>query len=182
MSQQDDNAEQQLASRSVYAGRSLRLEVDSVLLPNGKDTVREVVRHKGSVCIVAMQDDRVYFVRQYRYATGQSLLELPAGTLEPDEDPETTARRELEEEIGCAAERMTFLFEGYVSPGYTDELQRFYLAEGLRPQRAGTDEDEFIAVETMTWREAMAALDEGAFRDSKTVAGLLSAARRLGFP
>lgn len=180
MSHETDNTEHQTASHNIYEGRTLQLVVDAVRLPNGKDGVREVVRHKGSVCIVAVDGDTVYFVRQFRYATGRTLLELPAGTLDPGEDAETTARREIEEEIGLAAERVTFLFEGYVSPGYTDELQRFFLAEGLSPKASPSDEDEFIDVETMTWAEALAAVDRGDFQDSKTVAGLLAAARRLG--
>jgi len=176
------NAEERISGRTVYEGKTLNLVVDEVRLPNGREGIREVVRHKGSVVVVAAKEGRGYFVRQYRYATGESLLELPAGTLDPDEDAETAARREVEEEIGLSAERMTLLFEGYVSPGYTDELQRFYLAEGLTECEAEGDDDEFIDIETIPWAEALEMVDRGAFRDSKTVAGLLAAARRLGNP
>jgi ADP-ribose pyrophosphatase len=174
-----DNTEQTLERKTVYEGKTLTLRADTVRLPDGKAATREVVQHKGSVCIVALQDAHVYFVRQYRYATGESLLELPAGTLNAGEDPETCARREIEEEIGFSAEQMTFLFEGYVSPGYTSELQRFFLARGLQPAQAEADEDEFIDVVRMRWEEAMDAVSRGTFRDTKTVAGLLFAARVL---
>jgi ADP-ribose pyrophosphatase len=150
-----------------------------VRLPDGNTAKREIVDHNGSVCIVALHEGNVYFVRQFRYATGESLLELPAGTLNSGEDAETCARREIREEIGFSAERMTFLFEGYVSPGYSGELQRYFLAEGLRPAPAAADDDEFLDVETMAWPEALERVGRGEFRDTKTVAGLLCAARLL---
>lgn len=174
-----DNTEEALDRKTIYDGKTLTLRVDTVRLPNGKSALREVVEHKGSVCIVAVQDGEVFFVRQYRHATGESLLELPAGTLEPGEEPEACARRETEEEIGMAAARMTWLFEGYVSPGYTSELQRFYLAQGLTPKTAQADDDEFLDVVRMPWPEALEAVSRGELRDTKTVAGLLAAARHL---
>lgn len=183
MSQSDketQNTERLIERHTVYEGKTLDLHVDDVRLPNGKEGKREVVSHKGSVAVIAVKDDRVFFVRQFRHATGEELLELPAGTLDPGEDAETTARREIEEEIGYRADRVTLLYEGYVSPGYTSELQRCFLAEGLSEQSAEADDDEFLDVVTMTWPEALAEIDRGGFRDSKTVAGLLAAARRLG--
>jgi ADP-ribose pyrophosphatase len=174
-----DNTEHLLNRKTIYEGRALSLYVDTVRLPDGNTATRETVEHRGSVCIVAVQDGHVYFVRQHRHAAGESLLELPAGTLDAGEDAETCAHREIQEEIGFAAGRMTFLFEGYVSPGYTGEMQRFFLAQDLRPAEAEHDEDEFLDVVRTPWSEAMDAVARGAFRDTKTVAGLLCAARRL---
>jgi ADP-ribose pyrophosphatase len=162
-----------------FTGRAFAVRVDDVRLPNGRESVREVVVHKGSVCIVPTDGETVYFVRQYRHATGETLLELPAGGLNPGEEPEACARREIQEEIGLAARDMTLLFEGYVSPGYTSELMRFFLAENLSPSVADADDDEFIDVVSMSWPDAVAAAERGEFRDNKTVAGLFAAARRL---
>lgn len=175
-----DNIEHPLSRKTIYEGKTLTLNVDTVRLPDGNSASREVVAHKGSVCIVAVRDENVFFVRQYRHAAGETLLELPAGTLNAGEDPTSCARRESEEEIGMSPGRLTFLFEGYVSPGYTNELQRFYLAEDLQPAQAAADDDEFLEVEEMPWHEVLDAVARGRFRDTKTVAGLLMAARHIG--
>jgi ADP-ribose pyrophosphatase len=173
------NGEETLSTETIYEGRTLTLHVDSVRLPDGNTAKREIVDHRGSVCIVALHEGSVYLVRQYRHAAGESLLELPAGTQNDGEGAEACAYREIREEIGFAADRMTFLFEGYVSPGYTGELQRYFLAEGLRPAPAEADDDEFLDVEPMPWAEALSRVARGEFRDTKTVAGLLCAARFL---
>lgn len=175
-----DFTEGRLHRQEIYSGRVVNLTVDTVRLPDGKEGVREVVHHRGSVCIVATHEGDVFLVRQYRYPTQETLLELPAGTAEPGEEREATARREAEEEIGWRPGRMTFLFEGYVSPGYTSELQSFFLAEDLQPAVSHCDDDEFIDVVRLSWSDALQAVEQGTLRDSKTVAGLLAAAHRLG--
>ena len=164
---------------TLYTGKTLNVHKDVVILPNGKEAFREIVEHRGSVVIVACNEEIVYFVRQYRHATGEVLLELAAGTMGVDEDPADCAARECAEELGLSPARLTPLCEGYVSPGYTSELQRFFLAQDLSPASAECDDDEFIDVVQMPWREALAALDRGEFRDSKTILGLLTAVRYL---
>lgn len=176
----DSKVETLIRRETPYAGKTLTLHKDIVRLPNGKDAFREIVDHRGSVVIVAATGTDVYFVRQYRHATGETLLELAAGTIDTGEDPATCAVRETAEELGLAAGKLTQLCQGFVSPGYTSELQSFFLAEDLSPATAECDDDEFLDVVTMTWEAALAALDRGEFRDSKTVLGLLMAARRLG--
>lgn len=165
---------------TLYSGKTLSVHRDIVTLPNGRESFREIVEHRGSVVIVACTAETVYFVRQFRHATGEVLLELAAGTMGLDEDPAECAARETAEELGLSPAHLTLLCEGYVSPGYTSELQRFYLAQELTPASADCDEDEFIDVVQMTWRDALTALDCGEFRDSKTILGLLTAARFVG--
>jgi ADP-ribose pyrophosphatase len=165
---------------TIYTGKTLNVHKDIVTLPNGREAFREIVEHRGSVVIVACNEDVVYFVRQYRHATGEILLELAAGTMGANEDPADCAARETAEELGLSPARLTLLCEGYVSPGYTSELQRFFLAQDLSPATAECDDDEFIDVVQMPWHDALAALDRGEFRDSKTILGLLTAVRRLG--
>lgn len=161
-------------SREVFAGRIVKLRVDSVALPNGKTVEREVVEHRGAMAMVVLDDqDQVLLVRQHRPAVGEDLLELPAGTLEVDETPEACAKRELAEELGMAASRWTPLAQCYSSPGFCTELLHLYLAEGLTPAQGQPDEDEAITVERLPLAEARARVADGTIRDAKTIAGLL---------
>lgn len=161
-------------SREVFAGRIVKLRVDSVALPNGKTVEREVVEHRGAVAMVVLDDqDQVLLVRQHRPAVGEDLLELPAGTLEVDETPEACAKRELAEELGMAASRWTPLAQCYSSPGFCTELLHLYLAEGLTPAQGQPDEDEATTVERLPLAEARARVADGTIRDAKTIAGLL---------
>lgn len=175
MADKTTHCEETLNRRVVFQGRTFGVTVDTVRLPDGRERVREIVRRSNSVVIIAIQDDCVFFVRQFRFAAGSDLLELPAGTLEPGEDAETAARREIQEEIGYRADTMSLLFEGYVSPGYTTEYQFFYLAEGLTKSEAEGDEDEYLERETLPFEEALRRARHGGFEDVKTVAGLLAA-------
>ncbi|NMC81950.1 MAG: NUDIX hydrolase [Armatimonadetes bacterium] len=172
--------ERTLQTERIYEGRILSLRLDTVLLPNGKEGRREIVEHNGSVVVIPTDGEAVYFVNQYRHATGLTLLELPAGSVEAGEDYTVCAERECEEETGFRPGKVTYLCEGYVSPGYTSELQKYYLAEHLTPVTAEHDEDEFIDVVRIPWEEALRKVDAGEFLDTKSVAGLLMAARRLG--
>jgi ADP-ribose pyrophosphatase len=175
-----DLTEKTLETRRGFDGRLLRVRVDTVALPDGKTGTREIVEHSGSVVVVAVQDGLVHFVRQYRHAAGQTLLELPAGTVAPGEEHVQAARRETEEEIGMTPRRLTYLAQGYVSPGYSSELQSFWLAQDLSPVESRSDEDEFIDVVRMPVAEAIEWATGGECRDVKSVAGLLMAARKLG--
>lgn len=174
-----DLTEKTLESRRGFDGRLLHVRVDTVALPDGKTGTREIVEHSGSVVIVAVQDGQVHFVRQYRHATGQTLIELPAGTVDPGEDHAQAARRETEEEIGMTPGRLTHLAEGYVSPGYSSELQSFWLAQDLKPAASRSDDDEFLDVVRMPFAEAVEWATGSRCRDVKSVVGLLMAARKL---
>lgn len=167
-------AETQLSSRSVYDGRVVHLAVDQVRLADGSESVREVIRHPGAVVIVPLHDDgRVVLIRQFRYAAGEALLELPAGTLEPGEDPLACAQRELAEETGLAAAEWRLLSSFYSAPGFCTELLHCYLARGLTPAVAEADADEEIETVVMPLSAAQTLARRGELRDAKTIAGLL---------
>ncbi len=169
-----------LSSEAIYKGRVIDLRVDEVELPDGRRSTREIVTHRGAVAAVALDGAEVLLVRQWRHATGEALLEIPAGTLEEGEAPEDTVRRELVEEIGHRAGRIEHLADLYVAPGYSSEVIRIYLATELRPERAEADADENIEVVRLALDDAVQRSRAGEFRDGKTTAGLLLAAARLG--
>ena len=172
--------ETRIDGTEVYSGRVVRLEVDRVRMPDGGDSIREVVRHRGAAVVLPILDDgRVVLVRQFRYPVGEALLELPAGTLEPGEDPLVCAARELTEETGYAATSVTPLGRFYAAPGYTDERLQAVLATGLRlTDDAEPDPDEIIEVEVVTFEELVSRMETGEIRDSKTLATILLARLR----
>lgn len=137
--------EQHLSSRRAYDGHILRLRVDDVRLPSGRETVREIVEHPGSVIVLPITVDReILFIRQYRYVIGKSVIELPAGLIDPDEAPEIAAARELHEETGYRANALRFLDAAFISPGYTQERSHFYVATGCEQVDHEPDQDEPI--------------------------------------
>ena len=169
-----DMTEKKLSSRVVYEGRILRLHVDTVELPNGAQALREVADHPGGVAIVAIDDSGgVLTVRQYRYVFSRVLEEIPAGKLEPGEDPREAALRELREETGAVPERLTELGPLIVSPGAYGEVLRLYLAEGLEIGAQSPDEDEFLDVKRTPFDEMVRRVLSGELEDAKTVAGIL---------
>ena len=170
-------SEKTLSQEYIYKGRILNLRRDLAELPNGKTAAREVVEHHGGVAVIAVTDeDDVLFVRQFRYPSGELLLELPAGKLEAGEDPYSAAVRELREETGATAERVRSLGWFYVSPGYTTEKLYIYAAEELSFGEQSLDADEFLNVERMKFDDALGiALGEG-FRDAKTDAAIMKLA------
>jgi ADP-ribose pyrophosphatase len=157
-----------------------RLQVE---LPDGRNAVRDVVRHPGAVAIVALTDDgRICLVRQYRTALGRVTVEIPAGKLDPGEDPLECAHRELEEETGMRAERMAFLTTIATAVGFCDELIHLYMATGLSFSVSDPDADEFINVDLVPLPELIDAVLDGRIEDVKTVTGALicdSVAHRL---
>lgn len=158
-------------SRLIYKGRVVKMRVDEVLLPNGATTTREVVEHPGAVVIVALErEQRVYLVRQYRHAISRVLLELPAGTVEPGEEPIDTAKRELLEEVGLTAERWSFLGSFFSSPGFLSEELHVFLAQDLTQKESAPDFDEDLVVLTMPLAELEARRTETL--DAKTLAAL----------
>lgn len=175
-----DIEEKITSTKRVYDGRIINLRVDTVLLPNGKMSQREIVEHHGAVAIVPLLDkETVVLVRQYRRAAAAALLEIPAGTRDREEDIELCARRELAEEIQYSAGRIVKLFHSYVAPGYSTEVIHTFLALDLTPTEGHTDEDEFVEVVTLPLVEAIAKIGSGEIVDSKTISALLFVERML---
>jgi ADP-ribose pyrophosphatase len=172
--------EQGISSKRIYEGRILNFRVDEVRIENGKVTSREIVEHRGAAAIVPiLEGGNVILVRQYRYAVSAELLEIPAGTLEPGEEPEDCAKRELEEETGYTCEVISKVLECFVAPGYSTEKIHIYLAKGLAKTRTRMEEDEKITVERFPFETALAKIQSGEIQDAKTIAGLQAAAQSL---
>lgn len=172
--------EKTLESKLVYDGGLLKVYRDTVELVNGRTSWREVIRHPGAVIVVPVDErGETYLVRQFRYPYGRAVLEVPAGKLEYGEEPLPAAKRELSEEIGAEASRWTYLGEMLPTPGYSDELQHVYLAQGLAFGKSHPDEDEFLEVVSMPLEEAAAMAADGRLEDGKSVAVLLRAYMRL---
>jgi ADP-ribose pyrophosphatase len=151
-----------------------RVERRTYDIPEKGQASRELVVHPGAVLILpVLNEDSVVMIRNYRFAVEQELLELPAGTLEPDESPESCAFRELEEETGYRADRMDPLVEFYTSPGFTTELMYTYVARNLTRSAQRLDETEQIRVEVMSWDAILEAVHGGQIRDGKTLTALL---------
>lgn len=169
--------ETRLSGDSVYRGRILDLEVDRVRLPSGSETTREVVRHRGAAVVLPLLADRkVVLVRQYRYPSDEVLLELPAGKLDPGEDPRECAARELEEETGWCAGEVRELGSFLTTPGFTDEVLHAFLATHLsEAPDSSPDPDEEIQIVTMTVDDLLEGCRSGAIRDGKTLATILLA-------
>ena len=169
-----DLTEKTVDSREVFKGRIIRVRLDTVCLPNGKESTREVVEHPGGVGILAIdREDRVLLVRQYRYAFGRVLTEIPAGKREPGEPPFVTAQRELQEEVGAVAGKWTELGSLIASPGCYGETLYLYMAEDLRFGETHPDEDEFLEPLRLPFDEAVRQCMDGTLTDAKTVAAVL---------
>jgi ADP-ribose pyrophosphatase len=166
--------EERIEGKTPFAGRLLRLEVDRVRLPDGGESVRELIRHPGAAVIVpVLPDGRVIFVRQYRYPTGEVLLELPAGKLEWGEDPLECARRETAEETGHRPARTEKLGAFYTAPGFSDEIIHAYLVTDLEPDpEATTDGDENLDVVVLSPEDVGRLMARAELRDAKTIAAL----------
>ena len=176
-----EHTEEKLRRVNAYKGIIVDVETDMVRLQNGAVTMREVVRHPGGVCVAAVDGEgKITLVRQYRYPFGRALLELPAGKLEPGEEPLPAAKRELSEETGLEAGSWQLLGELYTSPGISSERLYLFLATELRRGEAHPDPNEFLDVEVMPLSELLRMVENGGICDAKTVAGALRAGRRLG--
>jgi ADP-ribose pyrophosphatase len=159
--------------KEIYRGRVVKLDVETVTLPNGATVDLEIIRHQGAVAVVPLKNDgTVLLIRQYRHAAGGYIYEVPAGKLEPGEDPRHCAARELEEEIGYRASSLQPMLSFFTTPGFTDEVIYLFLATGLTPGNQSLDHDEVLEVVEMALDEAMARIEDGTIRDGKTIIGL----------
>lgn len=163
--------EKKLSSRTVYDGRILKLDVDVVLLPDGKKTLRECVRHTDGAAVLLVIDGKVALVKQFRYLYGKEIYEIPAGKMESGEDAAKAAARECEEETGYRAE-VKHLLDIYPSPGYTDEIIHIYLAEKAEFAGQRTDEGEFLTCCFKPLDEVVKLIEKGEICDAKTVAAI----------
>jgi ADP-ribose pyrophosphatase len=176
----DHLVETTLASETVYAGNLLHVKRDRVRLPNGSETGREYIVHPGAVLAVPVLDDgSIVFERQFRYPLGRAFIELPAGKIDPGEDPLETGRRELLEETGYTAREWKKLAVLHPCIGYSDEVIHVYLAAGLEAGDHRRDHDESLDVFAMTLPQAMQALRNGEITDGKTMIALFWAEKHL---
>ena len=167
-----DYAEKTVNKNYIYKGRILNLRCDDALLPDGRPCKREIVEHSGGACVLYVENGSVLLVRQYRYAYGESIYEIPAGKLEKGEDPMLAAARELEEETGIKAERLELLFVDYPTPGYTDEKIYIYRAyEGVKTE-TNLDDGEFLDAEFVPLTKIKEMLKKGEIKDGKTIIAL----------
>lgn len=165
--------------RVVYEGKIVNVRSDDVLLPSGKTAKREVVMHPGGAAIVVMDsDDRILLVKQYRYAVGETLYEIPAGKLDKGEYPLQAAKRELLEETGLVAENLTPLGFVYSSCGFTDERIYLYLCRDFTVGEACPDEDESVTTVWMSVKEVLQKIEDGEIPDAKTQIGVFRAIQR----
>ncbi|MEN1969087.1 NUDIX hydrolase [Lentibacillus sp. N15] len=163
--------EKTIQSKQIYDGKVVKLQVDEVTLPDGKTAKRELIKHPGAVGIIPVtKDKKIMMVEQYRKPLEKSLVEIPAGKLEPGEKPEVTAVRELEEETGFTTNSLQFVTSFYTSPGFADELMYLYLTDHLEPltKKAAGDDDEFVELIELTLDEAKQYVNDHRIHDAKT--------------
>lgn len=172
--------EKQLASKQIFDGRVVKLYVDDIELPNGKPSTREVIRHPGAVCVIPITENKeVIMVRQFRYPFARTLLEIPAGKLEPNEEPLDAVKRELEEESGVVAEKIEFIGMTYTTVAFTDEKIYTYMATGLSYTDCHPDEDEFLEIERVPLDTLVKMVMSGEIKDSKTQVAILKVEKIL---
>lgn len=178
MSGRERKGGERLDSREIFQGRTIRLDMDKVRLPNGRVMDFEMAHHPGAAAVVpVLPGGDVLMIRQYRYATGGWLLEVPAGKLDPDEEPEACARREMEEETGHRPGELRPLGWIWTSPGFLDEKIWLFLATDCRPTQQSVGEDEVLEIERMPLREAVDKALRGEIHDAKSACALLRAQR-----
>ena len=166
--------EKTLKENYVYKGKILSVRRDEVMLVNGNAAEREIIEHSGGSCVLCERDGKILLVKQHRYAYHEDLWEIPAGKLNPGEDPMETARRELEEEGGIYAENLELLWTVYPTPGYSAEIIRIYRASGLKEVPMHLDPDEFLTGEWMEISKIKQMMQSGEIKDGKTLIALLT--------
>jgi ADP-ribose pyrophosphatase len=163
-------------TRRIFQGRVVTLDVDTVTLPNGATVELEMIHHPGASAVVPMKDNgTVILIRQFRYAAGGYIYEIPAGKLQPGEDPKLCAARELQEEIGYRAASLELLASVLTTPGFTDEVIHIYKGTGLTKGKQDLDHDEVIEIVELPLEKALAQIIDGTIRDAKTIVGLQTA-------
>ena len=163
-----------LEQRVVFEGRKVKVQVNRVIEPSGRTVSREIIVHPGAVGIVARPSpEEVVLIRQYRHSPGQELIEIPAGTLAPGEDPTAAALRELEEETGYRAGAIVERARFFTTPGFTNELMYLFEASDLVKTQPHPEDDEAIEVDVLQRDEALRLIEHGHIKDAKTIAGLL---------
>jgi ADP-ribose pyrophosphatase len=169
----------QVASRRVYTGKVINLDIDQVRFPNGRVGELEIIRHSGASAVIpflgdpAGEDPTILLIRQYRYAADGFIYEIPAGRLEPGEPPEECAVRELREETGCTAAKMEHLYTMYTTPGFTDEKIHLFVATGLVRGESALELDEFVEVVPTAMSAALRLIKDGTINDAKTALSIL---------
>lgn len=172
--------ESKISSEEIFSGKVFRVTKDSVLLENNSVTSREIVHHRGGVCVAALDENQnLIFVRQFRYAFGEELLELPAGKIESDENPAVCGLRELEEETGFSCNKFELLATLYPTCGYSNEIIYIYLAQDLVPSSQNLDDDEFLSVEKIPLSSAFQMVLENKIPDAKSQIAILKLAALL---
>jgi ADP-ribose pyrophosphatase len=177
-----------VSSKLAYKGKVFNVFTDTIIEPGGHKNTRDVIRHNGSVVMIAVDDSTnpadpdIILERQYRHAAGQYLIELPAGTRDPGETPLAAAKRELIEETGYRAKKWTMLVKYFASPGFLGEWMQIYVAQNLRQGEAALEEDEHLEVFRLPLSEALKLIADGKIHDGKTLIGLslFDAARKAG--
>lgn len=169
-----------ISSRRIYTGRVIDLDIDAVRFPDGSTGELEMIRHPGAAAVVPIASDSdaadptILMIRQYRYATGGFLWEVPAGRLtEPGESPEACARRELQEEVGVSAGRLDRLTTIWTTPGFTDEAIHLFVAFDLKAGSHAREPDEFIEVVPLPMSDILRRIQAGEIGDAKTVTSIL---------
>ena len=174
----DERQAERLGTREIYRGRTFNVDIDKVRLPGGAEAELELVHHRGAAAVVPVLDDgTVLLVRQYRYATGGWLLEIPAGKLDGGESPETCAGREAEEEVGYRPSKLEPLGWIWSSPGFADEKIWLFLATGLQEAKQELEHDEVLHIERMPFQEAVEKAARGEIHDAKSAVALMRAGR-----
>jgi ADP-ribose pyrophosphatase len=174
-----DSVHDRIATRRVYSGRLLEVDVDTVRTPEGTSFDLEIVRHPGAAAVVPLLSDldspdpSVLLIRQYRYAAGGVIWEIPAGVLHPGEDPAECARRELEEETGARAEAIEHLTTVFTTPGFTDERIHLFVARGISLGEPRHERDEFIKTEALPLSQVLEMIRDGDLKDAKSIVALL---------
>ena len=167
-----DYVEKTVKKNCIYEGKIIKVRRDEAELPDGKPCVREMVEHSGGASVLYVENGKVLLVRQFRYAYGESIYEIPAGKLEIGEDPMLAAARELEEEAGVKAGRLELIFTLYPTPGYTNEKIYIYQAFDCEKVNAHLDEGELLDVEYIPLEKAKEMLGKGEIKDGKTIIAL----------
>ena len=166
--------EKTLEKKYIYRGKIINLRVDKAELPNGNSCIREVIEHPGGVTVAALTDEKeLILVRQFRYPYSEEILELPAGRIEPGEDPLACGKRELQEEVGAAASNYIDLGKFYPTTGYCGEVIHLYAATGLNFTGQKLDEDEFLNIERIPLERVVKMIMSNEIRDGKTQAAVL---------